>query len=166
MSHRPDRPLVALVALFPALLALAACEARDAPAPSPSAEASEGLATPSASGNEDVDPFVADPVEDEPAFPMTFRALGTEPFWALHVSDGRMRYTTPDDQEGKSVPYTRDTTANREIVLRAELDGKPLVLAGRIAECSDGMSDRVYPFAVELRIGDELRNGCGRPIEP
>jgi uncharacterized membrane protein len=28
-------------------------------------------------------------------------------------------------------------------------------------ECSDGMSDRIYPFTVTLKIGDDLRSGCG-----
>jgi uncharacterized membrane protein len=166
MSHSLHRSLAALVALAPATLALAACNAENAPVPAPSALASEDPAAPSATESIAEDPFVADPAESEAGFPTSFRALGTEPFWALHVSDGRMRYTTPEDQEGKSVPYTRDVTADHEVALRAELDGKPLVLTGRIAECSDGMSDREYPFAVELRIGDELRNGCGRPIEP
>ena len=27
--------------------------------------------------------------------------------------------------------------------------------------CSDGMSDRTYPFTVTLEIGEETRNGCG-----
>jgi uncharacterized membrane protein len=26
--------------------------------------------------------------------------------------------------------------------------------------CSDGMSDRTYPFVATLRLGDETRNGC------
>ena len=26
--------------------------------------------------------------------------------------------------------------------------------------CSDGMSDRTYPFTVTLEIGDDKRNGC------
>ncbi len=27
--------------------------------------------------------------------------------------------------------------------------------------CSDGMSDRSYPFTVTLKLGEDLRNGCG-----
>ncbi len=177
MSHSPDRFFAALAALVPALLALAACEAQVDHATTPSDEvtsqtgaltgvrASDVPATAGPSESAGADPLVADQ-GDEPGFPTSFRALGTEPFWALHVSDERLRYSTPEDQEGKSVPFTRDVTAPGEVALRAELDGKPLVLTGRIANCSDGMSDREYPFAVELRVGDELRKGCARPIEP
>ena len=27
--------------------------------------------------------------------------------------------------------------------------------------CSDGMSDRTFPFVVTLKLGEEVRNGCG-----
>lgn len=163
----PTRFPRSLAAFVPALLLLSACGTQDGPTPAPSAQASDATgAPPAATETEGLNPFVADPVEDEPGFPTSFRALGTEPFWALHVSDERMRYSTPEDQEGQSVPFTREVAADREVMLKAELDGKPLVLTGRIAECSDGMSDREYPFTVELRIGNEIRKGCGRPIEP
>jgi len=42
-----------------------------------------------------------------------------------------------------------------------EMNGEALTLAVTPGACSDGMSDRTYPFVVTLRIGDDLRNGCG-----
>lgn len=117
------------------------------PAPPPSAAASEAAT-------------------DAPAFPANFRALGTEPFWAVHVGPDRLRYMTPEDQQGQSVPYTREQTAIDEVVLTARVGGKDLVLKGRIAECSDGMSDLVYPYAVTLSLGGQQQEGCARPVDP
>lgn len=162
MSH--SRLTSACTAL--AALLLSACTSGEPPAPAASESTIAETPAPSPTDTAADDPFVPDAAEDEPGFPTSFRALGTEPFWALHVSDGRMRYTTPEDQEGKSVPYTREETGPGQVSLTATLDGQSLVLSGQIAPCSDGMSDREYPFTVELKIGAEIRHGCGRPIEP
>jgi uncharacterized membrane protein len=42
-----------------------------------------------------------------------------------------------------------------------ELGGQDLEMMVTELGCSDGMSDRTYPFTVTLKIGDETRNGCG-----
>jgi len=126
---------------------------------SPSPEITDAAATPSAS--EAVD----EREEAGGGFPLSFRALGTEPFWAIHVSDGRLRYMTPDDPQGQVLEYSREQTSRDAIALRATLNEKELLLSGRIGECSDGMSDRSYPFTISLRIGDEMRHGCARPTE-
>ena len=42
-----------------------------------------------------------------------------------------------------------------------ELDGAPFEMMVTALECSDGMSDRTYPFTVTLEVGEETRNGCG-----
>lgn len=97
--------------------------------------------------------------------PGNFRALGTEPFWAIHVTDDRLRYMTPEDQEGQSVPFVREQTVRDELTLSATLNDLPLVVTLRAGTCSDGMSDRIYPYAVTLRFGDESRQGCGRPTD-
>lgn len=111
-------------------------------------------------------PTASDAATDAPAFPASFRALGTEPFWAVHVGPDRLRYMTPEDQQGQSVPYTREQTAIDEVVLTARVGGKDLVLKGRMAECSDGMSDVVYPYAVTLSLGGQQEEGCARPVDP
>lgn len=111
-------------------------------------------------------PLEIDPVVDtEGGFPANFRALGTEPFWAIHVSDGRLRYMTPDDPQGQTLEYTREQTERDEIAITALLGEQELVLSGRIAECSDGMSERIYPFSVTLRLGSQTMQGCARTTE-
>jgi uncharacterized membrane protein len=32
-------------------------------------------------------------------------------------------------------------------------------------DCSDGMSDRVYPYAVEVVLGEEVLKGCARKAQ-
>jgi uncharacterized membrane protein len=45
------------------------------------------------------------------------------------------------------------------------LGGKPLVLRTRPEpDCSDGMSDRRYPIAVNLTVVGEERVGCAEPL--
>ncbi|KHK89989.1 COG3650 family protein [Novosphingobium malaysiense] len=85
---------------------------------------------------------------------------GTEPFWGGEVADGKMTYTTPENAEGTVVPVSR-FAGRGGLSFSGELGGQPLTLAVTPGTCSDGMSDRSYPFVVTLRLGGDLRNGCG-----
>jgi uncharacterized membrane protein len=97
-----------------------------------------------------------------PAIPARFTALGTEPFWAAEVEGDTLLYKTPEDQEGRRVALTRRTLAGR-----AELNGaladEPMVLRVFAGPCSDGMSDTVYPYSAEMRLGRQRMNGCAKP---
>ncbi len=96
--------------------------------------------------------------------PFDFWCLGTEPFWGLLISEketglflkdiGRERgrrfaWATPKVQ-GDSWTYTTSDPATRE---------KVSVIV-RKTPCSDGMSDRRYNYAVEIRIGEQVLRGC------
>ncbi|WP_066557777.1 COG3650 family protein [Croceicoccus bisphenolivorans] len=129
--------------------------------PSPQPSSSAAPATPATN-----QPGIDSEDETQPdGFPAGFRALGTEPFWAVHVGDGHLRYMTPEDQQGQSLPYTSEQTPQDEFALTAMLGNEELVLSGKVGECSDGMSDRSYPYTVSLRIGDRNLQGCGRPTD-
>ena len=41
------------------------------------------------------------------------------------------------------------------------LDGARFDMTVTPGECSDGMSDRTYPYTVTLAIGQQTRLGCG-----
>lgn len=88
------------------------------------------------------------------------RITGTEPFWGGEVSNGELTYTTPENSDGTVVPVSR-FAGRGGLSFSGEMNGKALTLAVTPGACSDGMSDRTYPFVVTLRIGDDLRNGCG-----
>lgn len=84
---------------------------------------------------------------------------GTEPFWGGEVAGGTLTYTTPENPEGWTIRVDRFAGRNG-VSFTGTLEGKGLAAAVSPGECSDGMSDRVYPFNITLRIGEELRNGC------
>ena len=84
---------------------------------------------------------------------------GTEPFWGGEVAGGTLTYTTPDTPDGVAIRVARFAGRNG-VSFSGSLEEKGFVAAVSPGQCSDGMSDRVYPFNVTLRIGEEIRNGC------
>lgn len=70
-----------------------------------------------------------------------------------------LTYTTPEKPDGVRIPIER-FAGRGGVSFGGELDGKPLTIAIGPDDCSDGMSDRHYPFAATLQLGDETRLGC------
>ena len=93
--------------------------------------------------------------------PARFTALGTEPFWATVVDGPSLLYQTPEDQTGQRVALIR-RAVNGRIELSGTLSGEALVLRIGSGPCSDGMSDVVYSYSAELRIGRQVLNGCAK----
>ena len=118
-----------------------------------------GTASPSA-----VEPTSACLIQDGKAIPENaIHAVGTEPFWAADVAGRCVTYSTPEDQKGTRV-WTRFEGAAESGTWAGALGGKPFVLTTRPQQdCSDGMSDKAYPIAVELKAGGETRRGCAEP---
>ncbi|MEO1648689.1 MAG: hypothetical protein AAFR32_07715 [Pseudomonadota bacterium] len=90
--------------------------------------------------------------------------LGTEPFWGLDIgaeANGAhaARYTTPDNMDGAAFALAR-FSGNNGLGFSGELEGKPVQVAITPGECSDGMSDRTYPFAATVMLGDDTLFGC------
>ena len=150
--------------LAPLLLALlVGCDqalqpAVDASATPVSTEASAEAIEPSASPSQEPS---SRPATAGLGLPGTFTALGTEPFWAAKVADGRLTYMTPEDQAGQTIAINREDGAEL-VEFRGTLAGKPLALAITRGPCSDGMSDVVYRWSVERRLGDDVQRGCAR----
>jgi uncharacterized membrane protein len=89
----------------------------------------------------------------------TVHFTGTEPFWGGKVSLGALTYTTPDNQDGEMVAVERFDGRNG-ISFSGQLAEQPFVMAVTPGRCSDGMSDRLYPFTVTLQVKGEKREGC------
>ena len=87
------------------------------------------------------------------------RLVGTEPFWGGRIEGGTLTYSTPDDIDGTAVPVTR-FAGRGGLSFSGTLGGQQVDLAITPGECSDGMSDRTYPFAATLQLGGEQRTGC------
>lgn len=84
---------------------------------------------------------------------------GTEPFWGGEVSGTTLVYSTPENQDGAEIEVER-FAGRGGIAFSGLLDGAAFEMMVTPLECSDGMSDRTYPFTVTLEIGGDKRNGC------
>jgi uncharacterized membrane protein len=89
----------------------------------------------------------------------TIQFTGTEPFWGGEAVGKSLTYTTPENQQGSVIAVERFAGRNG-LSLSGELDGQPFVMAVTPGDCSDGMSDRTYPYTVTLQVHGEQRNGC------
>lgn len=89
----------------------------------------------------------------------TIRFTGTEPFWGGEAAGDTLTYTTPDDIEGTTINVQR-FAGNSGLGLSGTLSGSKFDMVVTEGACSDGMSDREYPYTVTLQLGEETRMGC------
>ena len=99
--------------------------------------------------------FVVAPLAAQ-AQPHSYRAFGTEPFWSLIIEHDRMRYQPADGQ-----PITATTPQVRTTAGIKRYETRTMSVSITNTPCSDGMSDRIYPDTVIVRIGKLVRKGCG-----
>lgn len=90
----------------------------------------------------------------------TVTLLGTEPFWNLKATGGEGVWTTPDNPSGTRLALTR-FAGNGGLGLTGTLEGQPFTATLTPGQCSDGMSDRRFPFVATIALGGETLRGCG-----
>lgn len=90
----------------------------------------------------------------------TLRFSGTEPFWGGSVTGETLTWTTPDKPEGTTIKVDR-FSGNNGLGFSGTLGASAFNMAVTHAPCSDGMSDRTFPFTVTVEISQETRSGCG-----
>lgn len=88
------------------------------------------------------------------------RALGTEPFWALDIDSSGLRFITPDDTSGMRFPPIAPIAAGDTMVWTGATERAAFDVRIWREQCSDGMSDRVYPYAARVRIDATDYRGC------
>ncbi|MEG1453113.1 COG3650 family protein [Brevundimonas sp.] len=93
------------------------------------------------------------------------RVLGTEPFWNVEIAPAGLVLTRIDQQ-----PLTAPNNgfeANGNVVLwtSAMPDQTPIKITLTGTDCSDGMSDRIYPLSAMVEIGTETLTGCAASVE-
>lgn len=101
----------------------------------------------------------AAPTFDGIAADETVQFTGTEPFWGGEVRGDRLTYSTPQNIAGDQLAVSRFAGLGG-ISWSGELDDRPFDLSLTEGECSDGMSDRTYPFVATLSVRGETRRGC------
>lgn len=89
----------------------------------------------------------------------TIRLAGTEPFWGATIAGGELVYTTPENQAGDTIAVRR-FAGNNGLGFSGSWKGAAFDLTVTPGSCSDGMSERTYPFTATLRLGEEQRSGC------
>ncbi|GAA4043149.1 COG3650 family protein [Parerythrobacter jejuensis] len=84
---------------------------------------------------------------------------GTEPFWGGEVTGDTLIYTTPENIDGDTIAVER-FIGQGGISFAGTYGEARFDLAITPGECSDGMSDRTYPYTATLQVGEETREGC------
>ncbi len=140
-------PLLALAVLTLGSLGLAACSN---PGETPPAETPAPPAPPAVLGGVDLN--------------QPLRALGTEPFWGVDITPQTLVYSAVD-HPGLTVPNPGPTIQGTTAVYAAAgPDGATLVVTLIATECSDGMSDRIYPLTARVELGSQTLNGCAASV--
>lgn len=97
-----------------------------------------------------------DAVAPEEAVTLT----GTEPFWNVAITGETARYSNPEHPEGFAFPVTR-FAGNGGLGFSGTLFEEPFIATLTPGECSDGMSDRRFPFVATIALGGTTLQGCG-----
>lgn len=87
---------------------------------------------------------------------------GTEPFWGMTIdqAEGAAAYSTPEDIDGTRFAVSR-FAGNNGLGFSGTLEsGEDVVVTVTPGECSDGMTDRTYPFTATAIVGDRSLQGC------
>jgi uncharacterized membrane protein len=101
-------------------------------------------------------PLLAGCMSYPPPPPAPYHGLGTEPFWNLVIDDRNVTVIRPDEQP---VVQPRPQPI---IGVAGEIYQTPRINVNIVhAQCSDGMSDRVYPDKVQVTVDGTQYNGCG-----
>lgn len=85
---------------------------------------------------------------------------GTEPFWSLRIEADAAVWSTPENQPGSRFAVSR-FAGNNGMGFSGTLEGRALTATLTPGECSDGMSDRRFPFVATIVLGEETFAGCG-----
>lgn len=91
--------------------------------------------------------------------------LGTEPFWAVGFEGDQMVYSgldRPEQRAPRPAPEVLGTTATWQTTTA---EGNDLTVSLMATECSDGMSDRIYPLTAQVEIAGEELIGCAAATE-
>ena len=87
-------------------------------------------------------------------------ALGTEPFWSVTVDGTKLVLKRPDAPDRTFTAPGASIQPGRATWVAKASDRAQLTLTIFASECSDGMSDRKYPWTAEVSLLNEALRGC------
>ncbi len=89
----------------------------------------------------------------------TVNFTGTEPFWGGKVTGASLTYSTPENIDGTAIPVER-FAGRGGVSYGGTFQGAAFDIMITPGQCSDGISDRTYPYTVTLAVEGEQRRGC------
>lgn len=89
-----------------------------------------------------------------------FHVVGNEPFWSLDIAAAGLRFRTPEDTTGALFPRTAPSAAGDTLTWSAAAGSRTIEARVWPAECSDGMSDRVWTHRAIVRVDTVSYRGC------
>jgi len=88
--------------------------------------------------------------------PPPYHAVGTEPFWDVLIDEHDVTFTLAGSQP------VRQPRPQAIIGIAGEIYQTPRINVNIVhGQCSDGMSDRVFPDKVQVTVDGKRFNGCG-----
>lgn len=102
-------------------------------------------------------PSPAEPASALPPPPPAdeYRAIGTEPFWAVTVRNGQLSLERPS---GETLRLAVTRTEGRGVIRYA---GEGFSMNVTPGPCSDGMSNAMWADRVQIAFADGALKGCG-----
>lgn len=100
------------------------------------------------------------PAYDAIAPTETVSLAGTEPFWSIDIEGDTLIYSSPDKPDGLTGTVER-FEGNGGLSYAGKLDDTDINITVTPGECSDGMSDTIYPLTATVSWRDALLKGCG-----
>ncbi|MDB5468766.1 MAG: hypothetical protein JWR84_326 [Caulobacter sp.] len=147
---------IAFAAAAASILALAACSP-EAPG---GGEAVPPADAPPAAAQAPGEPQPTTSVDPAAPFRADFAFVGAEPFWHLDVKGTTLVLTRPDEPAVTATNAGLAASSGKAI-WTAQAGTTTVIATLEAGTCSDGMSDRVYPYKAEVKLGDLLLKGCG-----
>jgi uncharacterized membrane protein len=100
-----------------------------------------------------------------------FSVFGTEPFWNVEVSPSGIVYSSlAEPDQNQTFPYVTPLSADGRFletvrVYRLGEQNNTLLIIRKVDNCSDGMSDDLYPYSGLFIRGDMVLEGCAVKVD-
>ena len=94
--------------------------------------------------------------------PDRLSGLGTEPFWNITLAGNRLTYRDAETT-GESVADVARREKRGQLIVEGRAGDTRLLATFSVADCSDGMSDRRYPYSLTLTFGYRTLRVCAYP---
>lgn len=91
----------------------------------------------------------------------SWRAFGTEPFWNVSLNGETIVFSTPEDQQGKTLQGRRNPSLVGMVYTGKDGD-TDFTLDISPGPCSDGMSDNQYDHVSTFIYGGTTYRGCAK----